>query len=324
MSVADVAVGVDIGGTSTRAVAVTRDGTVVGRGAADGANPNSHPPDVAAGRVAAAIAAAVPDGASIVTCLLGMAGVSKFTDPVTVSVFETALRQVGVTCRLDAVSDAEVAFASATASPSGTVIIGGTGSVAARIADHRKSSLHGGWGWLLGDEGSAFWIGRQAVRSTLRLLDGTTAAGPLALAVLAEAFGAAEPPPDDLAGRKLVRDRLITAANAEPPVRLARYAAMVSSLAGTDPAAAAIVTEAAALLADHAHAVRTPGETTPIVLAGSVIGPDSPVGAAVRKRLSAEAEVLFAPDGALGAAWLAALLAWGPDAPRPSVGAGVA
>lgn len=319
----NVAVGVDIGGTSTRAVAVTSDGTVVGRGTSAGANPNSHPPDVAAERVAAAISPAVPAGATVVACLLGMAGVSKFTDPAAVAVFETALRQVGVTCRMDAVSDAEVAFASATASPAGTVIIGGTGSIAARIADHRKSSLHGGWGWLLGDEGSAYWIGRQAVRSTLRLMEGTNAPGPLALAVLAEAFGSPETPPDDWAGRERVRDRLITAANAEPPVRLARYAAMVSALAGTDPAAKAIVTEAAALLADHAHAVRTPGETTPIVLAGSVIGPDSPVGTALRERLSAEAEVLFAPDGALGAAWLAALLAWGPDAPRPSVGAGV-
>lgn len=318
-----VAVGVDIGGTSTRALAVTPDGALVGRGAAAGANPNSHPPDVAAGRVAETIAAAVPAGATVVACLLGVAGVSKFTDPAIVSVFEAALRNVGVTCGMDVVSDAEVAFASATASPSGTVIIGGTGSVAARIVDHRRSSIHGGWGWLLGDEGSAYWIGRQAVRSTLRLLDGTTTPGPLAMAVLAEAFGSAETPPDDPAGRERVRNRLITAANAEPPIRLARYAAMVSALADTDPAAKAIVTEAAALLAEHAHATRTPGETTPIVLAGSVIGPDSPVGLAVREQLSHEAEVLFAPDGSIGAAWLAALLAWGPDAPRPSVGAGV-
>jgi glucosamine kinase len=319
----NVAVGVDIGGTSTRALAMTPDGALVGRGASAGANPNSHPPDVAAGRVAAAISAAVPAGASVVACLLGMAGVSKFTDPAMVSEFEAALRKIGVTCRMDAVSDAEVAFASATASPSGTVIIGGTGSAAARIVDHQMSAVHGAWGWLLGDEGSAYWIGRQAVRSTLRLVEGLHPLGPLALAVLAEAFGAAETPPDDWAGRKPVRERLITAVNAEPPIRLARYAAMVSALADTDPAAKAIVTEAAALLAEHARATRTPGETTPIVLAGSVIGPDSPVGLALREQLSHEAEVLFAPDGSIGAVWLAALGAWGPDAPRPSVGAGV-
>lgn len=313
----DLVVGVDIGGTSTRAMAVDSAGVVAGRGSAEGANPNSHPPAVAAARVASAVAAAVPDGASVAACMLGMAGDSKMTDPTVVAEFEAALRSVGVTCRIDVVSDAEVAFASATASPVGTVIVGGTGSIAARIVDHRKSSWYGGWGWLLGDEGSAYWIGREAVRATLRLLQGTGDAGPLALAVLAEAFGTPEASPDDLTWRRRAVQRLITAANAEPPIRLARYASIVSAHATADPVAAAIVAEAAALLAAHAQATRTPGETTPIVLVGSVIGPDSPVGKAVRARLVDEAEVLFAPDGAAGAAWLAALTAWGPAAPRP-------
>lgn len=313
-----VVVGVDIGGTSTRAMAVDAAGVVVGRGSAEGANPNSHPPAVAAARVASAVAAAVPDDTPVVACMLGMAGDSKMTDPAVVAEFESALRSVRVTCRVDVVSDAEVAFASATASPRGTVVVGGTGSIAARIVDHRKSSWVGGWGWLLGDEGSAFWIGREAVRSTLRLLQGTGDAGPLALAVLAEAFGDKETHLDDLTWRRRAVQRLITAANAEAPIRLARYASTVSANAD-DPMAAAIITEAAAHLAAHAHATRTPGEKTPIVLVGSVIGPASPVGVALREQLADEAEVLFAPDGAAGAAWLAALESWGPDAPRPQV-----
>ena len=310
-----VVIGVDIGGTSTRALAVDDAGVVVGRGTAEGANPNSHPPAVAAARVAAAVAEAVPDGASVVACMLGMAGDSKMTDPAVVAEFESALRSVGVTCRMDVVSDAEVAFASATPSPVGTVIVGGTGSIAARIVDHRKSSWYGGWGWLLGDEGSAYWIGRQAVRSALRLLQGTADAGPLALAVLAEAFGDPETRLDDLTWRRRAVQRLITAANAEAPIRLARYASMVSANV-TDPMAAEIITAAAAHLAALAGEVRTPGDTTPIVLVGSVIGPESPVGSALREQLG---DVLFAPDGAAGAAWLAGLTAWGPAAPRPQV-----
>jgi glucosamine kinase len=320
----DVAVGVDIGGTSSRALAVTAAGEVVGRGADGGGNPNSHPPTVAAARVAAAVSAAVPSGTPVVACLLGVAGESKFSDPAVVAVFESALRSVGVTCRIDVVSDAEVAFASATESPSGTVVIGGTGSVAARIVDHRKTSWYGGWGWLLGDEGSAYWIGRQAVRATLRLLQGTGDPGPLALAVLAAAFGTPESSFDDLPWRRKAVNRLITAANAEPPVHLARYASLVSTHAETDPSAKAIVTEAAALLAEHAHATRPAGDPSPIVLAGSVIGPHSPVGLALRAQLraqlSAETEVLFAPDGAVGAAWLAALRVWGANTPRPKTG----
>jgi N-acetylglucosamine kinase-like BadF-type ATPase len=310
--VTDVAVGVDIGGTSSRALVVYADGRVAGRGSSGGGNPNSHPPAHAAKRVAEAVADALPEGAVVVGCMLGLAGESKFTDPTVVAVFEAALRQVGVGCRIDVVSDAEVAFASATSSPEGTVVIGGTGSVAARIVGRRKESWRGGWGWLLGDEGSAYWIGRQAVRSTLAALQGTGAVGPLGRAVLAEAI---ETFADDPAGRRLALSKLITAANAEAPIRLARFASLVSDLAPTDPAAADIVAEAAGLLAEQAHLTRRPGETTPVVLAGSVIGPSSPVGLALRERLPGE--VLFAPDGAVGAAWLAALEAWGPDTPRP-------
>jgi N-acetylglucosamine kinase-like BadF-type ATPase len=313
--VTGVAVGVDIGGTSSRALAMLADGTVAGRGASGGGNPNSHPPALAARRVAEAVTAAVPSGASVAGCMLGVAGESKFTDPAVASVFETALRQAGVACRIDVVSDAEVAFASATSSPDGTVLVGGTGSVAARIVGRRKESWRGGWGWLLGDEGSAFWIGRQAVRSTLAVLQSAGPPGPLALAVLTEAVG--EPLTGDVTGRRRALSRLITAVNAEAPIRLARFASLVSDLAATDPAAAAIVTEAARLLAEQAHLARTPAETTPVVLVGSVIGPASPVGLALRERLAHEAEVLFAPDGAAGAAWLAALEAWGPSAPRP-------
>lgn len=316
----DLVVGVDIGATSCKALAVAANGTLVGRGVSGGGNPNSHPPELAAKRVAEAIQATLGAvaGGSVRGCMLGVAGVSKFTDPVVVEVFESALRQIGLVCPINVVSDAEVAFAAATASPDGTVVVSGTGSIAVRIVNRRKTSWVGGWGWLLGDEGSGYWIGREAVRATLRQLQGTGEFGPLALAVLAEAFASTEALPDDLRWRRRAVSRLITAANAEPPIRLARYASMVSAHAATDPAAARIVDEAAELLAGHALAARAPAERTPIVLAGSVIGPDSPVGTALRARLAGAAEVLFASDGALGAAWLAALEAVGPEAPRPT------
>jgi N-acetylglucosamine kinase-like BadF-type ATPase len=296
---------------------VTPDGAVFGRGSAGGGNPNSHPPELAAKRVSEAVAAALGAGGDVRACLLGMAGESKFTDPAVVEVFEFALRQVGVTCEVTVVSDAEVAFASATQEPAGTVIIGGTGSVAARIVGRRKTSWCGGWGWLLGDEGSAYWIGREAVRTTLRALQSDLPLGSLGQAVLMTATDSPDLALDELTGRRTALSRLITAANAQAPIHLAGYAGMVSEHAATDPAATSIVNRAAELLAAHATAVRTADEHTPIVLAGSVVGPDSPVGLAVREQLTDEGEVLFAPDGALGAAWLAALLAWGDDTPRP-------
>lgn len=313
-------VGVDAGATSTRALAIGLDGAVIGRGAAGGGNPNSHQPELAGKRVAEAVRDALAPGGhgEVLACVLGMAGASKFTDPAVVETFTSALRHVGVGCPIDIVSDAEVAFASATAEPDGVVVIGGTGSVAARIAGRRMTSWVGGLGWMLGDEGSAYWMGREAVRVTLRQLQTGETPSPLAAAVLAEA----------LPGLTSVREpraanRLITAANAEPPIRLARFASMVSSHVATDPVAAAIVAAAAKLLAQLAMAARPADERTPIVLAGSVVGPGSPVGTALRATLAeyTPVPVLFAPDGVVGAAWLAALEVR-PDAPRPRVARG--
>lgn len=315
-------VGVDSGGTSTRAMAMRLDGQPVGRGSAGAGNPNSHPPEVAARHVAEAITAAVGDhGAEHARyCLLGMAGASKFSDPAIAGVFDTTLRSIGLRCPITVVSDAEVAYASATSAPDGTVLIGGTGSAAARVVDHRTVATAGGFGWLLGDEGSAFWIGREAVRTTLRTMQSDGPVGPLAQAVLAGTLDIQSTV--DSESRRQVFARLITSVNAEPPIRLARFASMVSATADRDPLAGEIITRAAALLAEQALAVRTTGEQGPVVLVGSVIGPDSPVGVAVRAALSGDhgLHVLFAEDGAAGAAWLAAIEVAGPSAPRPANG----
>lgn len=306
-------VGVDAGATSTRALAIGPDGTVVGRGAAGGGNPNSHPPELAGKRVSEAVRDAVAGGGEVRACVLGMAGASKFTDPAVVDTFTAALRDVGVACRIDIVSDAEVAFASGTAEPDGVVVIGGTGSVAARIAGHKMISWVGGLGWMLGDEGSAYWMGREAVRVTLRRLQTGEPLTPLGEAVLRASL----PGLASLSEPRLA-NRLITAANAEPPIRLARFASTVSEYVETDPVAAAIVHDAADLLARLAMDARPADERTPIVLAGSVIGPGSPVGVALREALAAytPVPVEFAPDGTVGAAWLAAL-ELDPNAPRP-------
>ncbi|UQS27518.1 ATPase [Amycolatopsis thermalba] len=291
--------GVDAGGTSTRALAVAADGTVLGTGRAGGANPNSHPPAEAVANLAAAIRAAaeVPGRAS--ACVIGMAGTSKLTDPAVAALFDATWRDLGLD-RVVVLTDAEVAFASATDAPDGTVLIAGTGSIAGRIRKRRMVATEGGYGWLLGDEGSGFWLGREAVRGTLAALGRDGDLGPLATAVLAEAG-------IDATDRRYAWRRLITVANAEPPVRLARFAPLV---AVDDPAAADIVERAADLLVATALATREPGEDTPVVLVGSVLGEGSRVGERVRAKL-AGLEVRTSSDGVFGAAWLAAVEAFG-------------
>lgn len=297
-------VGVDAGGTSTRALAVAADGTVLGIGRSGGANPNSHPPAEATGHLAEAIGACLsglnPQEAN--ACVIGMAGRSKLTDPAVAGLFEATWRRLELGEVL-VLTDSEVAFASATSAPGGTVLIAGTGSIAGRIRKRRMVSTVGGYGWLLGDEGSAFWLGREAVRVTLDALSGDGELGALATSVLAEA-GIED------ADRHQAWQRLITVANAKAPIRLARFAPLVSAAADAGP----IVDRAATLLVDIALAAREPGEDTPIVLVGSVLG--GPVGDRVRAKLTG-LEVLTSEDGALGAAWLAAVEAFGENAVRP-------
>lgn len=83
-------------------------------------------------------------------------------------------RLKGLARAVRAVSDLELAHAGAFAGGSGVLVLSGTGSVS--LARSRGGALRraGGWGPILGDEGSAFWIGKRALgdpglRRTLRL-----------------------------------------------------------------------------------------------------------------------------------------------------------
>jgi N-acetylglucosamine kinase-like BadF-type ATPase len=54
----------------------------------------------------------------------------------------------------------------------GVVLIAGTGSIAYGVNQHGYAARAGGWGFVLGDEGSGFWIGRQALVAVVREADG--------------------------------------------------------------------------------------------------------------------------------------------------------
>lgn len=66
--------------------------------------------------------------------------------------------------RVTALSDAELAHRAALAGRPGVLVIGGTGSIAVARDESNRLRRAGGWGPLLGDEGSGFWIGRCALQ----------------------------------------------------------------------------------------------------------------------------------------------------------------
>jgi N-acetylglucosamine kinase-like BadF-type ATPase len=163
-----------------------------------------------------------------------------------------------------------------------------------------------GHGWLLGDAGSGFWLGREAVRHTLADLDRRHPLGPLGTLVLTELLGSAEVatrPRDTV-------DVLVQTVTRRPAVELAALAPLVIRAdRDGDPAAGAILAEAARSLAASVSRIRPPDDSRPIVLGGGLLTGATPLADAVRPALAARwpaAPLVSAGDGAVAAAWLAA------------------
>jgi N-acetylglucosamine kinase-like BadF-type ATPase len=297
-----LALGGDLGGTSTRIVVVGPDGREHGRGITGGGNPTTDPAGAAAA-FGDALRAALSgvDGARVKASVVGVAGGSALRTPAVATYFDRVWTEAGLTCDPGYVPDLEVAFAGGTPASDGAVLVAGTGAAAGSLTDHRLTRTADGHGWLLGDDGSGFWLGREAVRTTLQTLDAGTPPGPLVESVLRELDA-------DRPGLDGQHSQVIQVVNSRPGVQLSALAPLVTAAyrAG-DPQAQSIVERAAAALLATLALIRDPAESTPIVLAGSLAGDASPVGVELRTLLAARftGAVLPARNGVGGAAWLA-------------------
>ncbi len=202
--------------------------------------------------------------------------------------------------------DALVAYASGTAAPDGTILIAGTGAITAQVHELRLDRIADGHGWLLGDAGSGFWLGRESVRRLLADLDAGRTPGGLATTILTELLGSA-----DIAARpRDTVDATIQAVTRRPPIELARLAPLVVDAATHgDPVATALITDAAAHLTESMSRIRPAGAVTPVVLGGGLLTANTPLATAVRAEIARRwpaAPLRTAGDGAAAAAWLAA------------------
>ncbi|SCE93607.1 BadF-type ATPase [Micromonospora viridifaciens] len=305
----NVVVGLDVGGTSTRAAALCLDGERLGTGRAGGGNPTSHGAERAAAELLAALLAALADvdPTRVRAGVIGLAGAGRLlADPQGRAAFDRAWADAGLRCPYAVHGDALVAYASGTAAPDGTVLIAGTGAIAAEVRDLRLDRTADGHGWLLGDAGSGFWLGREAVRQLLSDLDRADTPGALARRVLAELTGS----PEVAARPRATAETVVQAVTRRPPVELARLAPLVVTAAREgEPTALALIREAAALLAESVTRIRPAGAPEPIVLGGGLLTGDTPLADAVRAELAhrwPDAPLRTAGDGAAAAAWLAA------------------
>jgi N-acetylglucosamine kinase-like BadF-type ATPase len=207
-----IIVGVDAGGTSIEC-AVARDGeTIVQHGEA--ANARTAGIQGAAERIAVTVRSALR-GEMFDALVVGAAGAG---DRVVASALEAALRNYFPNGAIAVRDDAEIALRAAVPDGDGVVLIAGTGSIAyAQVGG--RSYRAGGYGYLLGDEGSGFSIGRAALTAMLRWYDGRAPYAELfdaiqarlqigdAQTLLGRVYGDGEPVPVVASVAPLVLDR---------------------------------------------------------------------------------------------------------------------
>lgn len=87
------------------------------------------------------------------------------------------------------VDDTEAALAGAFGFEPGIVVIAGTGSNAVGRGGDGRIARAGGYGFLLGDEGGAYWFGSQALRAALRSHDGSGPKSAALEAAVADEYG---------------------------------------------------------------------------------------------------------------------------------------
>ena len=187
---------VDGGGTQTRAVVADLAGNVLARGlgpagnhhrvglegasramitaiegalqqVAAGSRPNAARPGWSNGRIAAAC--------------FGLAGVNTPEDEALLSSW---VKAQAIAPRFTVLNDSELILAAGTPDGWGVILISGTGSVCLARSREGRTIRVGGWGPLLGDEGSGYQIALRALKAATQSADGRSGARALLQAIL--------------------------------------------------------------------------------------------------------------------------------------------
>lgn len=181
---ADFFIGVDGGGTRTRALITNERGREVGRAEGPPSLADPGRPEVAAGVIAEVARTACEQAGAPVPAAALYAGVAGTGRETTRSGVELALQREGVARRVRVGTDVSVTFADAFEDGPGILVLAGTGSIAWGRAEDGHEARVGGWGSIIGDEGSGYGIGREALRRVARDADGRGPDTELSAAIL--------------------------------------------------------------------------------------------------------------------------------------------
>ena len=188
---------------------------------------------------------------------IGMAGASL---PDAVSWAQDAIRQVIPNGTIYVAGDHVIAHRAAFGTSHGVLVISGTGSIAFGRNQKGETARAGGWGPNVSDEGSAFWVGKEAVSAALRNYDRGSGDG--LLPAVAQAW-------------KVAPEEVVRLANASEPKFADLAEPIVAEAERGNPLAVEITERAGTALAGLAGAVIQrlwpEGGHVPVALAGGVL-----------------------------------------------------
>ena len=317
MSQAEFLLAVDGGGTKTQAMIADLGGKVLARGLGPSSNHHRVGFDQCGRALATAIDGALQNAmggggrgeagrwreAKIAAACFGLAGVDGPEDEAEIAGWVKAQK---IAPSFMVCNDSELVLAAGTPVGWGVALVSGTGSVCLGRSAAGRALRVGGWGPILGDEGSGYQIALAALRLATQTADGRASAEGLLKGVLAHWSLRG---PESL----IAHVHAPTMTQAE----IAGLAAVVLSLASRgDQAAGAIVDHAARDLARQVDAAARglSLQSPPLALAGGVLR------GSLRSALLAKIEtkvgpVQFVPDPSIGAVVLARRLLVGSSRP---------
>jgi len=294
---AKVLIGADVGGTKT-AVAVSRDGKVVGRAEGPGAAVRPGRALASSSTIAEVVRQALSSAGLLIgdVLLVGAAGVGREPER---EELRKALRGENVASSVVVTTDIEIALAAAFADGPGIVVSAGTGSVA--VGRDRTGKRHriGGYGWQMGDEGSGYAIGRASLGAVSRAVDGRSPKTALSDRLLR-------------ATRSDDYDELVRWAAGASPAEVAALAPHVLAVAAAgDPLAQGIADYAARELSQLAICLIPKMDISPpipVAVTGGLLSADQPLRKTLLAKL-AEESVFQPKDSPVDAVAGALLLA---------------
>jgi N-acetylglucosamine kinase-like BadF-type ATPase len=246
---------------------MVEDGRIIAEAEGPGANVAALRPRVVESRLRALLADL---SVTPIACCAGSAGAEV---PAGRERLQHILSVLLPDCRITVVHDARLVLAAA-GFESGIALISGTGSVAYGRDGGGREVRAGGWGWLVGDDGSAAWLAREAAREVMLRSDSGEPLGRLGASLLnaVKARGTT-----DLTGRLN---------GLHEPREWAALAGVVFEAATDDAGAATLIKRTASALGDLVGLVRKQLSVDgPLVLAGGQLLNQPRLESAVRERL---------------------------------------